>query len=80
MHPEIARSEPGFCPICGMALEPRTVTAQEEVNPELVDMTRRFWISVALTSPLLLIAMFDMLPGMPIQHLLPNTAGWHGLS
>ena len=45
MHPEIVRPEPGFCPICGMALEPRTVTLEEEVNPELVDMTRRFWIS-----------------------------------
>ena len=44
MHPEIVRSEPGSCPICGMALEPRTVTLEEEVNPELVDMTRRFWI------------------------------------
>ena len=44
MHPEIVRSEPGSCPICGMALEPRTVTLEEEPNPELVDMTRRFWI------------------------------------
>ncbi len=48
MHPEIVRSEPGSCPICGMALEPRTVTLEEEVNPELVDMTRRFWISLVL--------------------------------
>ena len=53
MHPEIVRPGPGNCPICGMALEPRTVTAQEEENPELRDMTRRFWISVALTVPLL---------------------------
>jgi P-type Cu+ transporter len=60
MHPEIARSRPGSCPICGMALEPRTVTAHEEQNPELRDMTRRFWVSVALTIPLLL----DMLPGV----------------
>jgi Cu+-exporting ATPase len=72
MHPEIVRSGPGNCPICGMALEPRTVTAQEEDNPELRDMTRRFWISVALTVPLLVIAMGHMLPGM--QGLLP--AGW----
>ena len=71
MHPEIVRPGPGHCPICGMALEPRTVTAQEEENPELRDMTRRFWISVALTAPLLAIAMGDMLPGMPIQRLLP---------
>ncbi|MGC2197406.1 MAG: HAD-IC family P-type ATPase, partial [Terriglobales bacterium] len=71
MHPEIIRSEPGSCPICGMALEPRTVTAQEEENPELLDMSRRFWISLALTSPLLIIAMVDMLPSMPIQNALP---------
>ena len=48
MHPEIIRSEPGACPICGMALEPRTVSASEEENPELSSMTRRFWISVSL--------------------------------
>lgn len=71
MHPQIVRAGPGQCPICGMALEPRTVTAQEEDNPELRDMTRRFWVSVALTAPLLVIAMGDMLPGMPIQRLLP---------
>ncbi len=59
MHPEIVRSEPGACPICGMALEPRTVTLEEE-NPELRDMTRRFWISLALTAPLLTIAMGSM--------------------
>src|SRR6267154_1311365 len=62
MHPEIVRDEPGSCPICGMALEPRTVTEQEEKNPELVDMTRRFWICTALTIPLLLIAMSDLMP------------------
>jgi Cu+-exporting ATPase len=74
MHPQIVRPGPGTCPICGMALEPRTVTAQEEDNPELRDMTRRFWISLALTVPLLGIAMADMLPGMPVQHALPT--GW----
>ncbi len=63
MHPEIVRAEPGSCPICGMALEPRRVTAEEE-NPELRDMTRRFWISIVLTAPLLAIAMGSMiLPG-----------------
>src|SRR6202451_3172390 len=60
MHPQIVRTEPGACPICGMALEPRTVTAEEE-NPELRDMTRRFWIAVVLTAPLLTIAMASML-------------------
>jgi Cu+-exporting ATPase len=74
MHPEIVRPGPGTCPICGMALEPRTVMATEEENPGLRDMTRRFWISLGLTAPLLAIAMADMLPGMPLQHALP--AGW----
>src|SRR5713226_3669659 len=60
MHPEIVRAGPGSCPICGMALEPRTVTAEED-NPELRDMTRRFWISLTLTAPLLAIAMGSML-------------------
>jgi Cu+-exporting ATPase len=60
MHPEIVRSAPGSCPICGMALEPRTVTAAAEDNPELRDMTRRFWVSVALTVPLLAVSMAAM--------------------
>ena len=60
MHPEIVRSEPGSCPICGMALEPRTVAAEED-NPELRDMTRRFWVSLLLTAPLLAIDMGSML-------------------
>ncbi len=59
MHPEIVRAEPGSCPICGMALEPRTVSVEGD-NPELRDMTRRFWISLALTAPLLAIAMGGM--------------------
>jgi Cu+-exporting ATPase len=59
MHPEIVRAGPGACPICGMALEPRTVAAREE-NPELRDMTRRFWVGVVLTVPLFAIAMASM--------------------
>jgi Cu+-exporting ATPase len=61
MHPQIVRTEPGLCPICGMALEPRTVTATQEENPELREMTRRFWIGLVLTVPLLAIAMGSML-------------------
>jgi Cu+-exporting ATPase len=53
-----------------MALEPRTVNLEEEANPELIDMTRRFWISLLLTAPLLLLAMSEMLPGQPVQHAL----------
>jgi Cu+-exporting ATPase len=60
MHPEVVRAGPGSCPICGMALEPRTLTVVED-NPELRDMTRRFWVSLALTAPLLAIAMGSML-------------------
>jgi Cu+-exporting ATPase len=66
MHPEIVRDEPGSCPICGMALEPRTVSLADEENPELVDMTRRFSLSVVLSLPLLLMAMSEMLPANPI--------------
>ncbi len=77
MHPEIVRDAPGTCPICGMALEPRTATVEEGENPELTDMTRRFWVGVALSTPLLVIAMGDMLPGRPIEHLLgAGVASW----
>jgi Cu+-exporting ATPase len=77
MHPEIVRPEPGFCPICGMALEPRTVTLEEEVNPELVDMTRRFWISLVLATPIFFLAMSDMIPGQPLQRIAsPQLLNW----
>ena len=67
MHPQIVRSEPGDCPICGMALEPRTVAAKED-NPELDDMTRRFWIGVALAAPVFVLAMAaDMWMGFAPQ-------------
>lgn len=76
MHPQISRPEPGNCPICGMTLEPRETTA-DEVNPELVDMTRRLWISVALALPLLALMISDLLPSMPLQHLLSvQTWAW----
>jgi P-type Cu+ transporter len=70
MHPQIMRDEPGSCPICGMALEPREAPLEEEENPELKDMKRRFWVSVALTLPVLFLAMSEMIPGQPIQHAL----------
>ncbi len=72
MHPEVVRAEPGACPICGMALEPRTV-AIEETNPELDDMTRRFWVAASLSLPLFLAGMSDLIPGQPLQHLVPAT-------
>ncbi|MCA9756541.1 MAG: copper-translocating P-type ATPase [Candidatus Eisenbacteria bacterium] len=69
MHPEIIRSEPGSCPKCGMALELRTASATERENPELIDMTRRFWISVALSVPLFVISMSSSM-GLPLGNLL----------
>jgi len=74
MHPEIIRDAPGSCPICGMALEPRTVTLDEAPNPELVDMSRRFWTSAVLTVPLLLVAMGDYIPGRPLERVLTPAA------
>ena len=70
MHPEIVRETPGSCPLCGMALEPRTIALAEEENPELIDMTRRFWVCALLSLPLLLIAMSEMLPDDPLTSLL----------
>ncbi len=69
MHPQIVRPAPGTCPICGMALEPRTVTLDER-NPELEDMTRRFWVSLAFAAPVFGLAMSEMIPGQPVQHAL----------
>ncbi len=69
MHAEIVRSEPGNCPICGMTLEPREVTGQE-TSPELADMTKRFWISVALVVPMLALMISELLPTAPLWHLL----------
>jgi Cu+-exporting ATPase len=81
MHPEIVRDDPGSCPICGMALEPRTITVAEEKNPELVDMTRRFWICAALTVPILLVAMADLVPvvSQPMHWASPRTWQWFEL-
>lgn len=73
MHPEIVRSEPGSCPICGMALESRVVTS-EELNPELVDMTRRFWVSVVLTTPILALMVSEFLPGKPLQAFIGSNS------
>ena len=74
MHPEIVRPGPGSCPICGMALEPRTVALNQEENPELRDMRHRLWFSLVLTLPLAGIDMLHMMPGMPVQHLLPGAS------
>jgi len=70
MHPEIIRDAPGTCPICGMALEPRTITATTEPDPELRDMSRRFWLATGFTAPLVAIVMIDMLTGGAISSAL----------
>jgi len=72
MHPEIVSDQPGSCPICGMALEPTTVALTDEENPELVDMRRRFWVSVTLAVPVFLLGMSDLLPGIS----LPRGLSW----
>ncbi|MBC7172045.1 MAG: heavy metal translocating P-type ATPase, partial [Polyangiaceae bacterium] len=74
MHPEIVRDAPGSCPICGMALEPLEISADEEDNVELRDMTRRFFTALAFSAPLLAIAMGDMLPGQPLSTLFSPRA------
>jgi Cu+-exporting ATPase len=89
MHPEIRQVGPGACPICGMALEPELVSLDSGPNPELLDMTRRFWIAVALTIPILFLEMVPHLTGInfvdakyngPLQFLLATPivlwAGW----
>ena len=73
MHPEVRQLGPGSCPLCGMALEPVLVTAEPADDGELLDLTRRFWIGVALTLPVLLLAMGPMV-GLPVMDLLGHTA------
>jgi Cu+-exporting ATPase len=75
MHPEIVQAEPGSCPICGMALEPRDVALGDDTpNPELTDMTRLFWLAAAFTIPLVFVAMGDHFPGEPISRMLSPRA------
>jgi len=64
MHPEVRQVGPGSCPICGMALEPVAISVHEEANPELEDMTRRFWVSLLFSVPLFAIAMGHMIPAL----------------
>jgi Cu+-exporting ATPase len=80
MHPEIVRDHPGSCPICGMALEPRTVSLTDVENPELTNMTRRFWIAALLGLPVFLLTMSDMVLGMGLGGRIdPRAANWVGL-
>ncbi|MBB5696583.1 Cu+-exporting ATPase [Roseomonas pecuniae] len=77
MHPEIRQEGPGSCPICGMALEPLEITAEAEPSHELTDMTRRFWIGLALTLPVVILEMGGHIPGLGLHHLVPpRTSVW----
>src|SRR5712672_1612431 len=73
MHPEIVRDRPGSCPICGMALEPMDVFAEVEADPEYESMRLRFWVSAALSVPLLVLAMFGESLGL---HIAPIVLRW----
>jgi P-type Cu+ transporter len=73
MHPEIVQIGPGSCPICGMALEPRIVSLEDKPDPELLNMSRRFWICLVLTVPVFALAMLEMIPGF--EHAIqPRTS------
>jgi Cu+-exporting ATPase len=77
MHPDVVQMGPGACPICGMALEPKTFSLEQAPNPELAAMSRRFWISLALTIPVFLLAMAEMIPGGGLAPLLgPRAINW----
>ncbi|MBY0611229.1 MAG: heavy metal translocating P-type ATPase [Beijerinckiaceae bacterium] len=75
MHPQIRQNAPGSCPICGMALEPETVTLDAAPNAELADMTRRFWIALALTLPVFILEMGSHITGMPM-FVAGQTSNW----
>ncbi len=77
MHPQIVRDGPGACPICGMALEPVTPSLSDEPNEELVDMSRRFWLSLVFTVPVFVLAMGHVVPGNPVAQLVSmRTQTW----
>jgi Cu+-exporting ATPase len=76
MHPEVEQQGPGSCPICGMALEPQDLSAAAEEGGELREMTRRFWISLAMAVPVVVLAMGHMI-GLSLERLAaPRTLGW----
>ena len=77
MHPEIIRNEPGSCPKCGMTLEPREISGEKEENRELTDMSRRFWISTALSIPVFIVAMaHDLMPELIAGFLTIHKLQW----
>ena len=80
MDPQIVRDAPGACPICGMALEPRVITLDDRPNPELISMTRRFWVSALLTAPVFALTMIDMAQGGALTMSQGAWLNWMGLA
>jgi Cu+-exporting ATPase len=77
MHPQIRRSEPGNCPICGMTLEPMRPTEESGPSAELIDMTRRFWIGAAFAAPTVILEMGAHFPGLNLHHYVsPQASIW----
>lgn len=78
MHPEIVRDKPGSCPICGMALEPKTILKEIVPNEELIDMSRRFWLSVIFSIPILFLTMGIHIPGISslVHSIPPYLSSW----
>ena len=74
MDPEVLETQPGACRICGMALEPKVVSLEDERNPELEDMTRRFWICLGPSLLVMLLAMVDMIPGLSLPQTFTGSA------
>ncbi len=72
MHPQIRQKGPGSCPICAMALEPEDINLEENANPDLIDFTRRLKVSATLSIPLFFLAMSDVIPGQPVESILPG--------
>src|SRR5262249_45404265 len=79
MDPDVLAHEPGPCPICGMALEPRRIALDSGPNPELVGMTRRFWIALALSVPVFVVTMADMATGGRVAMAYRTWVNWLGL-
>jgi P-type Cu+ transporter len=78
MHPEIVRDAPGYCPICGMALELKTISSETSINSDLVDMSRRFWVGIIFNIPLLLLTMGMHIPGIDtvLHSIQPHISSW----
>ena len=74
MHPQVRETSNTGCPICGMALEPETVAAEQDTS-ELDDMMRRFWAALALSAPLLILTMGEMIPGSPLKQWVNASGG-----